>query len=111
MRLIETEYPRLGETCFSTVLANGLRIRVVPKRGFSRKYAFLAVNYGSIDTHFQLNGREYITPDGVAHYLEHKMFDLPDADAMNLFAAQGGNPNAFTAYNMTAYYFLSLIHI
>ncbi|MBQ7870806.1 MAG: insulinase family protein [Oscillospiraceae bacterium] len=99
------EYPRLGESCYETTLENGLRIRVVPKRGFARKHAFLAVNYGSIDTRFTLDGRDYVTPDGVAHYLEHKMFDLPEENAMNLFAAYGGNPNAFTGYNMTAYYF------
>lgn len=99
------EYPKLGESCYAVTLENGLRIRVIPKRGFARKHAFLAVDYGSIDTRFSLNGKDYVTPDGVAHYLEHKMFDLPEENAMNLFAALGGSPNAFTGYNMTAYYF------
>lgn len=103
MRTIEV--PRLGERCLEHRLPNGLTIRVVPKPGFARKYAFFAVNYGSIDTKFTLEGREIRTPDGVAHYLEHKMFDLPDGDAMERFAAAGASPNAFTSYDMTAYYF------
>lgn len=97
--------PRLGERYLEQRLPNGLTIRVVPKAGFSRKYAFFAVDYGAIDTKFQWNGEEIQTPDGIAHYLEHKMFDLPEGDAMERFAAAGASPNAFTAYDMTAYYF------
>lgn len=99
------EYPNLGESCFQAVLPSGLQLRVVPKRGFARKYAFLAVNSGAIDTAFVLNGRHQRVPDGIAHYLEHKMFDLPEQDAMSLFAQYGASPNAFTSYGMTAYYF------
>ena len=64
-----------------------------------------AWDYGSIDTSFTRGAIPCRTPDGVAHYLEHKMFDLPEGNAMNLFAAHGGYPNAFTGYAMTAYYF------
>ena len=71
------EFPGLGESCFSAALPSGLQLRVVPKRGFARKYAFLAVNFGSVDTAFVLNGEKHRVPDGIAHYLEHKMFDLP----------------------------------
>ncbi len=99
------EFPRLGESCYDEVLPNGMLLRIVPKSGFAKKYAFLAVNFGSIDTSFTLEGKKYRVPDGIAHYLEHKMFDLPEDNAMNLFAAQGGSPNAFTSYGMTAYYF------
>lgn len=99
------EYPKLGERCWQEVLPNGLCVRVVPKPGFARRYAFLGVNFGSIDTQFTLGGVRYRVPDGIAHYLEHKMFDLPEDNAMNLFAAHGGSPNAFTGYAMTAYYF------
>lgn len=99
------EYPRIGETCFQEVLPNGLTVRIVPKRGFAKKYAFLAVDFGSIDTAFTFQGKEFRVPDGIAHYLEHKMFDLPDANAMDLFAAWGAYPNAFTSYDMTAYHF------
>ena len=99
------EYPKLGERCWQEILPNGLCVRVVPKPGFARCYAFLGVNFGSIDTQFTLGGVRHRVPDGIAHYLEHKMFDLPEDNAMNLFAAHGGSPNAFTGYAMTAYYF------
>ena len=99
------EFPRLGERYWEQRLENGLLLRVVPKPGFARSYAFLGVDYGSIDTSFTRGAIPCRTPDGVAHYLEHKMFDLPEDNAMNLFAAHGGYPNAFTGYAMTAYYF------
>lgn len=108
MRIVEA--PGLGERYYEEVLENGLTIRVIPKHGFAKKYAFFATDYGSIDTKFVLDGKEIRTPDGVAHYLEHKMFDLPDGDAMAMFAAQGGSPNAFTSYDMTAYYFSCTDH-
>lgn len=99
------EFPRLGEVYFEERLPSGLLLRIVPKRGFSKKYAFLGVNFGSIDTSFALNGKKYHVPDGIAHYLEHKMFDLPEGSAMDAFADHGASPNAFTSYAMTAYYF------
>lgn len=103
--MIYKEFPHLGEAYYEQTLPNGLLVRVVPKKDFARCHAFLAVNYGSIDTRYRLGGRAFTSPDGVAHYLEHKMFDLPEDNAMNLFAALGGSPNAFTSYAMTAYYF------
>ena len=99
------DYPKIGEGYYEERLPDGLLVRVVRKPGFARKYAFLAVDFGSIDTKFTLDGKTLRVPDGIAHYLEHKMFDLPDENAMNLFAAHGGSPNAFTSYAMTAYYF------
>ena len=99
------DYPKIGEGYYEERLPDGLLVRVVRKPGFARKYAFLAVDFGSIDTKFTLDGKTLRVPDGIAHYLEHKMFDLPDGNAMNLFAAHGGSPNAFTSYAMTAYYF------
>ena len=98
------DYPKIGEGYYEERLPDGLLVRVVKKRGFARKYAFLAVDFGSIDTKFTLDGEEKRVPDGIAHYLEHKMFDLPGENAMDLFAAYGGSPNAFTSYAMTAYY-------
>ena len=99
------EFPLLHDAYSEAVLPNGLTVRVVRRPGFAKKYAFLGVNYGSIDTHFTLNGQEITTPDGVAHYLEHKMFDLPGGNAMDRFAAAGAQDNAFTSYTMTAYFF------
>lgn len=97
-------YPQLGETVYEARLSNGLLVRVVKKPGFSKVRAFLAVDYGSMDTTFHSGGKSYRSPLGVAHYLEHKMFDMPDGDVMLQFARYGGNPNAFTSYDITAYY-------
>ena len=101
----KTYYPRLDETVCRKVLPNGLNILVVPKPGFTRKIAYFVTNYGSVHTSFTLDGKAYTTPAGVAHYLEHKMFDMPDRDVTAEFAALGASPNAFTSYGLTAYYF------
>ena len=99
-------YPELDETLFSRVLENGLTVCVVPRKGFSKKMAYFVTDYGSIHTDFVLEGKVYHAPAGVAHYLEHKMFDLPGSrDVSGEFAALGANTNAFTSYDMTAYYF------
>lgn len=101
----ELNFPRLGQTIITDTLPNGLRIYLAPKKGFAKLYAFFATDYGSIDTSFVLDGKPYTSPDGVAHYLEHKMFDMPDGNALQKLSATGASPNAFTSYNMTAYYF------
>lgn len=103
-------YPSLGESLYETTLPNGLRVRLVPKKDFATKLAFLAVDFGAIDTAFTLEGQDHRVPDGIAHYLEHKMFDLPDEDASAKFAELGASANAFTSYAMTAYYFSCTDH-
>ena len=107
----KTEFPRLQECCYEEVLPNGLTVRVLPKPEFDKLYAVLAVNYGSIDMDFELEGQQIHSPAGVAHYLEHKMFDLPEGNAMQEFTRLGGNPNAFTGYDMTAYYVQATEHM
>ena len=99
------DYPGLDETVYRSQLPNGLEICVIHKPGFSRKCAYFVTNYGSVHMNFTLDGKQVKTPAGVAHYLEHKMFDLPGRDVTAEFAALGANPNAFTSYDMTAYYF------
>ena len=100
------DYPATGDVLYSGTAANGLRIRVLPKKGFSGFYAVFATDYGGTYRRFTLNGTEYDTPAGVAHYLEHKMFDLPDGDnALTLLTQNGADPNAFTSSDVTAYYF------
>ena len=97
-------YPRLEQTLYYDRLPNGLQLYVIPKPGFSKKYAFFATNYGSIDTSFVLDGRPMHSADGVAHYLEHKMFDMKEGNALQKMSATGASPNAFTSYQLTAYY-------
>ena len=98
-------FERLDMTVFADTLPNGLRIRVIPRPGFEKKYAFFATNYGSVDTAFTLDGAPVQSADGVAHYLEHKMFDTREGNAMQAFSATGASPNAFTGYHVTAYHF------
>ena len=98
-------YPMLDESLYRTRLSNGLTVAVVPRPGFSRKLAYFVTDYGAVHRDFMLEGQHYQAPAGVAHFLEHKMFELPDRDVTAEFAALGANVNAFTSYDMTAYYF------
>ena len=101
-----TSFDAIGETLYEETLPNGLRICVVPKRGFLSSYAVFATDYGGAHRRFTIDGEQRDTPAGVAHYLEHKMFDLPDGDnALNLLSANGADANACTSSDMTAYYF------
>ena len=99
------EYPQLGETLYMDTLPNGLRLCVLPRPGFSRKLAYFVTDFGAIHTDFLLDGREVHAPAGIAHFLEHKMFELPDGrDVSAELAALGAVTNAFTSHDMTAYY-------
>lgn len=99
-------YENIGESLWSDTLDNGLRVLVLPKPDFVRSFALLAVNYGGAMRRFTLDGESVDTPAGVAHYLEHKMFDMPNgSNVMGAFSALGASPNAFTSAGMTAYHF------
>ena len=99
-----THYPRLGEKLYGEKLNNGLQILVVPKPGFSRKLAYFVTDFGSIHTEFTLDGETHRVSAGIAHFLEHKLFELPGRDVTEEFAAMGANVNAFTSFDITAYY-------
>ena len=101
----KTEYARLGETRYTGRLACGLPVIVVPKPGFQKKFAFFATNYGGMDMRYALDGQECDTPAGVAHFLEHKMFDTKEGNALQMLTGNGASPNAFTASDLTGYYF------
>ena len=103
--MVKTEYPRIGETVLTETLENGLRVAIVPKPGYRKRYAFFTTRYGGMDMKFKLNGVWHDTPAGIAHYLEHKMFDMEDGNALQTLSQNGAEPNAFTANSMTAYYF------
>ena len=107
---MNTHYPRLGETLFRRRLTNGLTVCVVPRPGFNRKLAYFVTDFGSIHTDFTLDAVEYHVPAGVAHFLEHKMFDTKEGNALQELAKNGAEPNAFTSNAMTGYYFDSTEH-
>ena len=101
----EIHYPSLEEKVYTHTAANGLTVKIVSRPGFTKKLAYFVTDFGSVHTDFELEGKEYHVPAGIAHFLEHKMFELPQRDVTAEFAALGANVNAFTSYDMTAYYF------
>ncbi len=85
---------------------SGLTIYVYPKEGYQSTYAIFGTNYGSVNTKFSVNGGDEITvPDGIAHYLEHKLFESEDGDAFARYAQTGANANAYTSFEKTCYLF------
>ena len=105
IKTIYNEY--LNETFYYATHKSGLKIIFVPKK-LTSFYAVYGVKYGSVDSEFKACGEESFTrvPDGIAHYLEHKMFENEDGtDAFALFSKYGASANAFTTHNLTAYLF------
>ncbi len=106
MNINSFAYPKIGETYKSTVLPNGLEIRVIEKPEYRTYFAAFAVKYGGADMTFRMEDLNIETPAGIAHFLEHKMFDMPDGtDVFTEMSATGADPNAFTSSAMTCYYF------
>ncbi len=102
-----SEYLDEKEYIFS--LPTGLKIIIVPKKGFTKTCAMFAVNFGSTTSSFKEKGEtEFKTiPDGVAHFLEHKLFESEEGDAFSMYAKTGASANAYTSFNVTNYYFSS----
>lgn len=101
------EYKNIKEQVRFDTLGNGLAVYVIPKKGYFKSTAVFATKYGGSDRRFKLGGKWHDTPAGVAHFLEHKMFDKKDFNVMQSFSANGASPNAFTSSGMTAYHFES----
>ncbi|PLT34148.1 EF-P 5-aminopentanol modification-associated protein YfmH [Bacillus sp. V5-8f] len=102
-------FDQLQEELFHEKLENGLQVYILPKQGFNKTYATFTTKYGSIDNHFKpLDTNEFIkVPDGIAHFLEHKLFEKEDGDVFQQFSKQGASANAFTSFTRTAYLFSS----
>jgi len=102
------ENTRVDERIFFGTHESGLKIYVIPKKEFSKSYAIYGTEYGSLHREFIPLGdtEKVVLPDGVAHFLEHKLFEEEDGtDAFNRFAETGASANAFTSFNITAYLF------
>lgn len=97
----------LNDEYIKAVHPSGLTIYLYPKEGYKATYAIFAANYGSINTKFKINGEDKIitVPDGIAHYLEHKLFENEDGDAFSLYAKTGASANAYTSFDLTGYLF------
>jgi predicted Zn-dependent peptidase len=102
-------FDQLQEELYYEKLENGLDVYILPKKGFNKSYATFTTKYGSIDNHFVPKGEEDFTkvPDGIAHFLEHKLFEKEDGDVFQQFSKQGASANAFTSFTRTAYLFSS----
>ncbi|BAQ10582.1 zinc protease l233 [Bacillus sp. OxB-1] len=101
------QFDALQETLYNEKLDNGLDVYVLPKKGFSKTFVTFTTKYGSIDrTFIPRGGTEEITvPDGIAHFLEHKMFEKEDGDVFQKFSVHGASANAFTSFTRTSYLF------
>ncbi len=100
-------YQKFNQSIYREQLSNGLKVQLLPMEGYHKTYAILTADFGSIDNHFiPYHQEEAITvPDGVAHFLEHKMFEKKDHDAFDLFGKLGADSNAFTSFTQTSYLF------
>ena len=99
----------IKESVFSKKLQNGLEVFFLPKKDYVKQYAIFATKYGSNDLTFKLDTASSYTkvPEGIAHFLEHKLFEEPEGNVFDRFAELGANVNAYTNFNLTAYYFTS----
>ena len=100
----EIKIKGLNEIVYSTTLDNGLKVHMWQKEDVHSFYSTYMINYGSINTDFKIGKKEYHTPPGIAHYLEHIKFNInPDLTAHEMFAELGCETNAFTSFNVTNY--------
>lgn len=106
-------YSEFEQPVYQARLANGLTVHMIPMQYFNKTYAMFTTNFGSIDNQFVPYGEhDYIrVPDGVAHFLEHKMFEKEDHDAFDLFGKLGADSNAFTSFTQTSYLFSTTSHL
>ncbi|MBB5356096.1 putative Zn-dependent peptidase [Anoxybacillus mongoliensis] len=106
-------YDQLQEQLFYERLNNGLDVYILPKKEFNKTYATFTTKYGSVDNCFTPYGKTSMkkVPDGIAHFLEHKLFEKEDGDVFQTFSKQGASANAFTSFTRTAYLFSSTTNV
>ena len=98
--------PEAYESCIIATHSSGLKVYISNKETFATNYAVFGTKYGSVDTEFSLNGQPMLeTPEGIAHFLEHKLFEGEDGDAFEKYAKTGASANAYTSFDRTCYLF------
>lgn len=109
----KTYYQQIDETVYQTKLDNGLTLFVIPKAGFQKTYVTYTTKFGSLDSRFKPHqSDEFVTvPDGVAHFLEHKLFEKEEGDLFTEFAEYDAQVNAFTSFDRTSYLFSATNYI
>ena len=100
---------RFQETLITHTCTSGLSVVIVPKPSFTRTYVTATMRFGSKHLHHPTQNQLF--PAGIAHFLEHKMFELPTGDAASQFAALGATTNAFTSFDKTTYLFRTINHV
>ena len=106
MNMTEIKSARAGDSYYKIMHSSGLTVYVYPKEGYQSAYAIIGTKYGSINNCFSVDGGEKITvPDGIAHYLEHKLFESAEGDAFTRYAETGASANAYTSFEKTCYLF------
>ena len=106
MNMTEIKSDRAGDSYYKIRHSSGLTVYVYPKKGYRSAYAIIGTNYGSVNNCFSLDDGEKITvPDGIAHYLEHKLFESAEGDAFTRYAETGASANAYTSFEKTCYLF------
>ena len=108
----EKYYPAVKEMVYRTRLSNGLTVALLPKMEFKEVYGSVTVQFGSVDTLVtEVDGDVKQYPAGIAHFLEHKLFEREDAsDLMSAFTSLGADSNAFTSFTKTSYLFSATVH-
>ena len=103
----EKYYPAVKETLYQATLKNGLTVSLLPKNDFNEVYGVVTVQVGSVDTEFtDRDGKKKKYPNGIAHFLEHKLFERENSeDIMAAFTELGAESNAFTSFTRTSYLF------
>lgn len=107
MNIQEFEYDKLGEKIYEYEHESGLKAFVIPKKGYRKTYATFATHYGSLNNKFidSKTKEEVEVPDGIAHFLEHKLFEQEYGNVMDTFSKLGASPNAYTGFAQTVYLF------
>ena len=108
----EKYYPAVKEMVYRTRLSNGLTVALLPKKEFKEVYGSVTVQFGSVDTLVtEVDGDVKQYPAGIAHFLEHKLFEREDSsDLMSAFTSLGADSNAFTSFTKTSYLFSATDH-
>lgn len=105
------EHKSVDETIYHQVLANGLTVYLLPKAGFSKSYVTFSTNLGSLQESIIKDGETLILPQGIAHFLEHKLFEQDGKDVSTSFSLNQASVNAYTQNNRTTYLFSCTDHL
>ena len=104
--MIHQYHQRFNEDIYIIKLKNGMQVHLLPKNDLSyTTYVDLSIPYGSLHLHYEIDHEKYQTPPGTAHFMEHKIFAMPDGDAFQKFSKLGVDANAMTSHHQTSYIF------